>query len=222
MENNIYKCFCADCTSIEKELIVYSHSSINPGNKHFLRDEVVLHNKPNDFWIILHENALKFLLLYGGKDISHYFHRNITPKTRISAQGNTIPVFPPVIEKSGSDFFGDTQLCWWQDPAYVIGRITKKPREIRIINTLTATTQKMTVCEEDTLREIQKKYNHYNWNQESYEWFKYDPDRNIYSNVCLDKTLTANGFICNEFQKPYTPSLWLFFKDDVKKWFNES
>uniref|UniRef100_A0A336LEN1 CSON010479 protein n=1 Tax=Culicoides sonorensis TaxID=179676 RepID=A0A336LEN1_CULSO len=202
MENNIYKCFCADCTSIEKELIVYSHSSINPGNKHFLRDEVVLHNKPNDFWIILHENVLDL--------------------TMISAQGNTIPAFPPVIEKSGSDFFGNTQLYWWQDPTYFIGRITKQPRELRVINTLTATTQKMTVCEEDTLREIQKKYFHYNWNQENYEWRKYDPNRNIYSNVCLDKTLTANGFHCNEFQKPYSPSLWLFFKDDVKKCLNES
>lgn len=160
---------------------------------------------------------MKLLLQYGGKDLSHFFHLDKTPITRVSAKGNTVPVFPPVLEKCGSDFFGSRQLSWWQDPVYIIGQITNQPRKIRVINTLTATTQKIVVCEEDTIQEIKKKYSRYNWNHQNYHWHKYDSERDLYEELCLDKTLTENGFLLHEYQEPHTPSLWLFYKDEANK-----
>lgn len=150
---------------------------------------------------------------YGGKDLSHFFGPDKLPLTRISVKGKIFPVFPAVLERSGSDFFGNTKLNWWQDPRYIIGRITKKVRKIRIINTLTGTCHKMRVCEEDTIKNIQKKYERYNWNQESYHWRRYDPASGLYEDLTVQNTLTDNGFYLDEYQEPHTPSLWLFFKD---------
>lgn len=131
----------------------------------------------------------------------------------MSATGNTVPVFPPVLEKSGSDYFGKRHLTWWQDPIYIIGKITRQPRMIRIINTLTAVTQKMTVCEENTIIQIQEKYDGYNWNYQNYYWRKYNVEQDVYDDLCLNKTLTENGFSPDEYKAPHTPSLWLFYKD---------
>lgn len=149
--------------------------------------------------------------------MSHFFNPDKIPLTRITAKGSTVPVFPPVCENSGSDFFGSRQMSWWQDPVYIIGRITKQPRKVRIINTLVASTQKMVVCEKDTVQEIQQKFERYNWNQQNYFWRKYDPERNLYENLCPNKTLTENGFAKEEYREPQTPSLWLFFKEDGDK-----
>lgn len=70
----------------------------------------------------------------------------------------------------------------------------------------------MTVCEEDTLETIRKKYKKYNWHLDAYHWNKYDPKREKYFGLCMDKTLTENGFIYDGDIVP--PSIWLKFKDD--------
>lgn len=63
---------------------------------------------------------------------------------------------------------------------YIIGRITESERNIRIINTLTKSEHKMTVCEEDSINDIigkyKKKYNHH---AGGYTW------RKDFINVCF-------------------------------------
>ncbi|XP_063697746.1 cytochrome b5 domain-containing protein 1 [Culicoides brevitarsis] len=201
--------------------------------KYFLRDEVLMHNKPKDFWVIFFNDvldltlffktredsmthSLKFLQQYGGQDISHFFNPDKTPYTRISVTGSHVPVFPVVNECSGSDVFGNRNLTWWQDPFWKIGELTKQPRKVRIVNTLSVSTQEMTVCEEDTLDIIRTKYQKYNWNHDKYQWCKYDADKDVYEDICFRKTLTENGFHCHEYGEPHTPSLWLFFKDEAQ------
>lgn len=152
------------------------------------------------------------MLNFGGKDLSHFFHEYGRPKTRISAKGNTVPLFPPVIEPMDPFEMNDGGCFWWHDPKFVNGRITVRARSVRIINMLLATTQMMTVCEEDTIKDIQRKYKRYNWHYESYDWKKFDTQRWVYQGLCLDKTLTENGFLYDSLASP--PSLWLRYKDD--------
>lgn len=205
--------------------------------KYFLKDEVVVHKCVHNFWIIIYgkildltsfletrtssmTKSLELLLQYGGKDLSHFFDKETgKPIMRMTASGNMVPIFPPVLEKSDSDYFGNRHLYWWNDPMYVIGQITSQPRKIRIINTLLATTQKMVVCEEDTIKDIQMKYRVYNWNYENYHWRKYDAERDVYLGLCIERTLSENGLLLQEYKDPHTPSLWLFFKEEENQCF---
>lgn len=226
---------CCGCECFQK--CKTCSSALIPKSKYFLKDEVVVHKCINGFWIIIYgkvldltsflgtrthsmTKSLELLLQYGGKDISSFFEKETgKPIMRMTASGNMVPIFPPVLEKPDSDFFEHRHLYWWQDPMYVIGQITTQPRKIRIINTLLTTTQKMVVCEEDTIKDIQKKYRVYNWNYENYHWKKYDCERELYLGLCLKNTLSENGFLLQEYVDPHTPSLWLFFKNEENKCF---
>lgn len=214
---------------------IMSSSSWPDDRKYFLRDEVLLHNRVEDAWVVLQGKvidvteifcqplsdvsqkqpkrfvtfsfqSLKYLLAFAGKDISHFFDKRGKPKTRITINGTEIPVLPAAFH------FTFENIYWWEDPDLVVGYITFRPRKLRIINTLTTRTQLMVVCEEDTLGTIREKYQRYNWHHESYWWKKYDPNLKEYSELCFRKTLTQNGFCYDGDYVP--PSIWLFYKDD--------
>lgn len=155
---------------------------------------------------------MSYLLRFGGKDLSHFFHGYGIPKTRLSPRGNTLPIFPPIVEQTDAYDASPDQHLWWHDPQFIIGKITRQERKVRIINMLSATTQSMTVCEEDTLNDIQVKYKRYNWHQESYDWKRYDTTRRVYLELDMNKTLTENGLPYDPYRAP--PALWLRYKDD--------
>ncbi|XP_055384267.1 cytochrome b5 domain-containing protein 1 [Condylostylus longicornis] len=201
-----------------------------PKCKFFIRDEVVIHNKPHDFWIIIHGNVLdltsfiisklrnntwnitmNYLLAFGGKDLSKYFHKNLLPKTEISINtGQPRVLFPPITES----ITGKSHKIWSIDSKYHIGKITIMERSIRIINTLTGKIHCIVVCEEDKIYDIMKKYKKYNSHCGSYIWRKNSKNCSISGRLNLNFTLTENGILPEKHDiKP--PSIWLFYSDDL-------
>ncbi|XP_017151259.1 cytochrome b5 domain-containing protein 1 [Drosophila miranda] len=204
--------------------------------RYYLKDETVLHNKKDDCWIIIHNNVydltpmirdrldhwntnMDYLVAHAGKDLTHFFHENGEPRTEISVRtGRPRVLFPPILEVALSEFAKTNGAMWSQDPFYHIGRLTRRARLIRIINALTAQTVFMTVCDEDTIYDIQQKYKqHYNHHAGSYEWRKFSNGGTACGQLDLNGTLDENGLIdeedCDVELPP--PSIWLYYTDDI-------
>lgn len=87
---------------------------------------------------------LEELLAYAGKDLSHFFDDIGNPRTRVSVSGAIVPCLAATIEKSTfarekkDQTAEDTAIYWWNEPEYIIGKVTKRARNLRIINTLTS------------------------------------------------------------------------------------
>ncbi|EDW71336.1 cytochrome b5 domain-containing protein 1 [Drosophila virilis] len=204
--------------------------------RYYLMDEVCIHNKKTDFWIVIHKNVfdltpmikdrrdhwnrnMDYLVAYGGKDLSHFFHENGEPRTEISVNsGRPRVLFPPILEVAISEFAKTKHAMWSQDPFYHIGRVTRRPRRLRLINTLTGKVQHMTVCDEDSIYDIQQKYKfRYNHHAGSYEWRKFSNGAKICGVLNLNATLDGNGLTddqdCDVELPP--PSIWLYYTDDL-------
>uniref|UniRef100_A0A1I8N4C5 Cytochrome b5 domain-containing protein 1 n=1 Tax=Musca domestica TaxID=7370 RepID=A0A1I8N4C5_MUSDO len=203
--------------------------------RYFLYDEVCVHNKKDDFWIVIHGNVfdltpmlrdrqdswnknLDLLLAFGGKDLSHFFHINHQPITEISSRsGKPRVLFPPILERAESELCATPCRLWSQDPRYHIGRLTARERKIRLINTLTGRTILMKVCNEDTIYDIQRKYKErYNLHAGSYLWRKFSYGGHCPGDLKFHETLDANGLLEEEsdIELP-PPSIWLYYTDDL-------
>ncbi|XP_034670226.1 cytochrome b5 domain-containing protein 1 [Drosophila subobscura] len=204
--------------------------------RYYLRDEIVLHNKKDDCWITIHGNVfdltpmirdrldhwnsnMDYLVAHAGKDLSHFFHENGEPRTEISARtGRPRVLFPPILEVALSEFAKTKDTMWSQDAFYHIGRVTRRARLIRIINALTAQSLYMTVCDEDTIYDIQRKYKQrYNHHAGSYEWRKFSNGGTACGQLNLNGTLDENGLTDEEHSAVELPppSLWLYYTDDL-------
>nr|NP_608823.2 uncharacterized protein Dmel_CG15429, isoform A [Drosophila melanogaster]AAF51026.2 uncharacterized protein Dmel_CG15429, isoform A [Drosophila melanogaster]AGK43567.1 AT30604p1 [Drosophila melanogaster] len=204
--------------------------------RYYLKDEVVSHNKKDDCWVIIHRNiydltpmlkdrfdnwnrTLDYLVAHAGKDLTHFFHENGEPRTEISpSTGRPRVLFPPILEVAISEFCKTPGEMWSQDPFYHIGTVTKRARLIRIVNTLTAQTQYMTVCNEDSIYDIQQKYKQrYNHHAGSYEWRKFSNGGKSCSILNLNGTLDENGLTDDEDSNVELPppSIWLYYTDDI-------
>lgn len=95
--------------------------------------------------LLIGDVLLKPILAVGGTDISHWFdpktgnlRTHIDPITFLrvpyTPYGRFLHVPPPY---PTSDWRNDFVIPWWQDKSYLIGRLTKKARTIRVVNTLT-------------------------------------------------------------------------------------
>lgn len=182
---------------------------------------------------------MDYLVAHAGKDLTHFFHPNGEPRSETSERtGFQRVLFPPILEVAISEFAKTNHTLWSQDPFYHIGRVTRRPRLIRLINALTLTTQYMKVCDEDSIYDIQQKYKaRYNHHAGSYEWRKFsngvssifmgflwvDSIRVFYSKArrCgllnLNGTLDENGLHdeeASDIELP-PPSIWLYYTDDL-------
>ncbi|KAH8298212.1 hypothetical protein KR018_011029 [Drosophila ironensis] len=204
--------------------------------RYYLKDEVVCHNKKDDCWVVIHRNVfdltpmlkdrtdhwnrnLDYLMAHAGKDLTHFFHENGEPRTEISSStGRPRVLFPPILEVAISEFSKTRGTMWSQDSFYHVGRVTRRPRLIRLINVLTGTTQYMTVCNEDSIFDIQQKYKQrYNHHAGSYEWRKFSNGGKTPSVLDLNGTLDENGLTDDEdstVELP-PPSIWLYYTDDI-------
>jgi len=204
--------------------------------KFYLHDEVVIHNELDDAWVVLNNKVLNIsylfknvdnifagtllleLLRYAGKDISDFFDQNGQPLEEISYSGKKHPLLSATLIKSTADqIIGSTvSTFWWCNPRNEIGFVTQQERIIRIVNTLTHSSTTITVCDEDTVHIIQRKYtDRYQWLNQNYVWRKYNCNAIA---GCLDetKTLIENGF---SFEgQPYGnhPAIWLYYISDFK------
>ncbi|ALC38741.1 CG15429 [Drosophila busckii] len=204
--------------------------------RYYLKDEIVLHNKKLDCWLVIHQNVydltpmikdrldhwnrnMDYLVAHAGKDLTHLFHANGEPRTEISpSTGRPRVLFPPILEVAISEFVKSPHTMWSQDPLYHIGRITKRARPIRIVNTLTGKLQPMTVCDEDSIYDIQQKYKaRYNHHAGSYEWRKFSNGAKRCGALNLNGTLDENDLTddaASDLELP-PPSIWLYYTDDL-------
>jgi len=206
---------------------------------YFTPNEVSLHNTIDDIWVSYlgkvydltpliekHKGdiALKPIIASAGQDISHWFNpktgdlkKRVDPSTGVlthQCPHGIILHVPPPCPSSG---YQGVERPWWKETRYQIGRLTKKIRLIRLVNTLTLQTTTIEVCTEETMKEILKRYLLHNAHASSYTW-KYD-------GKCLDMnaTLDMNGVIDEDElldEVSMDPSEWtqaihLYYNDDL-------
>ena len=83
----------------------------------------------------------------------------VDPNTGIqrpyTPHGRYVHIPPPLPTASYATNVG---TAWWNDEQYVVGRLSKKTRVIRVVNTLTGQEDEVELCCEDTLSDIRRAY----------------------------------------------------------------
>ena len=109
-------------------------------------------------------------------------------------------------------------MPWWEDEArYCIGNLTRRTRQIRIINTLTKHDDVIEVASEESLNEILDRYLDKNVHAASYTWKRMgkvlDMAKNLEKNDIPDERdeLLELGMQPDE----YIPAIHLYFNDDL-------
>ena len=147
--------------------------------RYFTPNEVMRHNTEDDTWVSVLGKVLNLtpliksypvadtipLVKAAGTDISHWFDKTQSPPEirqcidletglprHYQPYGRFVHI-PTLAPDSSIDHA--YELPWWKDQAYVIGYLTKRPRHIRIVNTLNNAEATLEVCSEETLEEIQ-------------------------------------------------------------------
>ncbi|CRK93064.1 CLUMA_CG006506, isoform A [Clunio marinus] len=197
---------------------------------YYTRDEVVTHNTPLNIWVIIHgfvydltsfvqkQNKnlnddvkfyknLRLLLQYAGKDLSCWFNDQGEPLERINQHGKSVFRFLPAYRKENED------CCFWWNKKNIIGKITSLERYVRIVNTLTRKTVRLSVCEEDSIETIMQKYKEtFNSNSENYIVRKTLLHSADDGQLFIQKTLTENRITYEKNEKLGLPAaLWLFY-----------
>ncbi|EPY26721.1 cytochrome b5 domain containing 1 [Strigomonas culicis] len=129
------------------------------------------------------------------------------------------PHVPTLFPDSNIDL--DYDVPWWADPAYVIGELTSRTRQIRIVNTLNGDEVLLQVCAEETLNDIvRERYVYINSHALSYTWKRLDPEPRE-----LDMALTLDGNGIQDETESfealglnadyYIPAIHLYYNDDL-------
>lgn len=168
-----------------------------------------------------------------GKDISHWFdasgtgvRTHVDPVTNhvtpYHPQGRFVHVPPPT---PVAPWAPETELPWWNDPAFVVGALTSRARRVRVINTLAGLEHELDVGSEQRLRDIADKFMEVNAHAHGYVW-KALRESGVFETLDMDKTLAQNGVADNADElaalgidaeaKDYLPVLALYFKDDLR------
>ncbi|KAL9654684.1 hypothetical protein ABK040_006746 [Willaertia magna] len=205
--------------------------------------EVSEHNFKDDCWvsfmgkvynvtslIIEHKDCklIDPIVLNGGRDITHWFDKEtgdirkwIDPITNercyYTPMGRFLHIPLPSYEPETTKEPVPTTPWWKDDGKYMIGKLSKKTRIIRIVNTLTHDEHELEVCSEETLKEILDRYLHFNSHAGSYTWKRLGED------LDMEKTLEENGIRDEdkEFEELgindnfYRPALHLYYNDDL-------
>lgn len=209
--------------------------------RYYLPEDLESHSGIEDCWLSLHGRVLdlsslliarkgdplcKPIAQHAGRDVSHWFDPNtIHPRQRVDAERGVKVYYLPqgrflhVPSDLPGEFDSSFSEPWWKDKQYEIGKLTAKPRKIRIINTLTHHEEIMEVPAEETLDEIQTRYLAINSHSTSYTWK--DCNGRI---LDLHKTLAENGIADEDEEYDYLdvpdaerhlPSILIYFNDDL-------
>lgn len=210
--------------------------------KYYTREDVEEHCYFNDCWFSIfgdvldiseliiankHHPLSKPLIANSGSDISHWFDpKTKNPRRRIDI-GTGLPNFdlpqgrflhvPSSLPSNEPE--PRNSIPWWRDETYIVGKLTKKPRTIRIINTLTHHKELMEVPSEETIEEIRTRYLSINTHAKSYTF------KDINGKLLdMNQTLAENGIEdeTDEFEyleiadeDRYIPSVLIYFDDDL-------
>jgi hypothetical protein len=209
------------------------------GGEWILPSEVMAHNTSEDCWVSFlgqvwnltdlvkgHANDEEHqpIIRAAGSDISHWFNpateairtiidpetemeiphlavRNLLHVPKIGAGTGTVPPAKP----------------WWKDQSRKIGKLSRNPRWIRIVNTLTGLEDILEVAGEESLGEILHRFLRINAHAESYTW------KFLGKVLAMEKTLEQNGVIdesetfarLNLDYDMYIPAILIYFNDDL-------
>ncbi|EAY19060.1 Cytochrome b5-like Heme/Steroid binding domain containing protein [Trichomonas vaginalis G3] len=207
--------------------------------KWILPSEVALHNTSTDCWVsflgkvwdltkLIADNkndlGIQPIIKSAGTDISHWFNPDTKDiKTRIDPVTELeVPHVPfDCLLHLPNPTPNTTEIPvakpWWKDESQIIGQLSKNPRYIRIVNTLTSKEDLIEVAGEETLNDILERFKAINSHADSYTW-------KFQGNVLkMEKTLEQNG-IHDESAKfarlgldfdMYIPAILIYFNDDL-------
>lgn len=210
--------------------------------KTYTSEEVALHCTVDDCWVAIFNNVFDItklieenkgpladpLIKQAGQSITHWFDPKTKQlKTYIDEVRNIrVPYTPEgrFIHVPPADPVEWDTTCaevWWEDPQYIIGRLTERKRMVRVINMLSTTEDIISTCAEDTVDDILEKYLEYNAHARSYTWKAIANDA-LY-NLDMSKTLEENGVVDEselfyDLSIPddaYIPSVMIYFNDDL-------
>ena len=174
---------------------------------------VSLFNKVYDLTKLLQENYTKPecdpITLAAGTDITHWFDLEtfcvsnllkvlfLQPKTFIDAKSGLKQYYAPTgrylhLPPVGPDSDwnqADFTVPWWQDNRFIIGSLTSKTRQLRVINTLTKHDTVIECADEESINEILDRYLITNQHAASYTWKRLGKPLN------MAKTLDENGIV---------------------------
>eukprot|EP00899_Mesostigma_viride_P013111 jgi/Mesvir1/21800/Mv04191-RA.1 len=234
-----------------QELVRAQVDSKPPKKSYYTPAEVQLHARADDCWVsflghvydltplvadVRHEGVLITpILKEAGGDISHWFDaktgdvaRRVDPVTNLDVpytpQGRFVHVPPPEPMSNWSTNF---KLPWWRDPQYLIGRLSKKTRRIRIKNVMTGQEDMMEVPTEETVEELRERYLDRNWHARSYTWKamikRHEGDEYEFEPLDMSLTLDQNGIkdegdAFSDLSIPddyFIPVIHLYYNDDL-------
>ena len=204
-----------------------------------LPSEVMAHNTSQDCWVSFlghvydltslvkdHSNEFEYqpIIKAAGTDISHWFNPKtgdirtiIDPETELETPHLAVTELLDVPKVDPGLGFVPPAKPWWKDESRIIGNLSKKPRWIRIVNTLTKLEDKIEVAGEESLWDILARFKKINSHAESYTW------KFLGRMLTMEKTLDQNG-IFDESAKfarlnldydMYIPSIMIYFNDDL-------
>lgn len=95
--------------------------------------------------------------------------------------------------------------------------------QIHVVNALTQESALLTVCAEETMREIQDRYMEYNKHAKSYTWKKLSDETETFVKLNMALTLEQNGIPDDDIEfeelqiddNYYYPTLHVYFNDDL-------
>jgi Cytochrome b5-like Heme/Steroid binding domain len=211
--------------------------------RYYIPEEVEFHNTAFNCWVSFfnevydissllqsHQGIIHLgdalchpLIKVAGSDISYWFNKETgDPRTFIDPVSNLETVYCPWGEYLHINKSLPTgtvpALPWWKDKEkYLIGKLTKKTRKIRIINMLTKEEECIKVASEETLYEILDRLLDINTHSGSYTWKRQGRP------LDMELTLEENGIPdeSSEFLKYnldddfYIPALHLYYNDDL-------
>lgn len=109
------------------------------------------------------------------------------------------------------------KIRWWKNNSLKVGKLTKKVRKLRIINTLSSQDNIIDVCCEETINEILERYKALNEHADSYTW------KRLKRVLDMDLTLEEND-IADDYDEnikldidpeDYIPAIHIYFNDDL-------
>ena len=210
--------------------------------RYYTPEEVRIHNCAEDCWLSIfdavynltpllqanRDNLAAPLIEAAGESITHWFDADTKDlKTYMDPKKNILMPYTPygrfthVPPPNPTDEVANVEKPWWKDEKYIIGRLTRKSRIIKIVNMLSKSEDVITVCSEDTISDIRDRYLEYNAHASSYTFKALIGEE--YRNLDLTKTLDENSII-DETDKFisldldydfYIPTLQIYYNDDL-------
>lgn len=216
------------------------------GRQYFTRHDVAKHNSSQDCWIIVFDKVFDLtslvsrktseeivrILEHAGDDVSMWFdpathdvRKFVDPVTQ-----RLVPYIPHgrfLHVPDGNPLTGPgTEVIavpWWQDHALEVGLLTRAPRRLRIVNSLTGSEHAIEVAGESTVAEIQTYFLDCNAHCRSYTWkaivdgkfLTLDAGRTLLDNGLPDDTAEAEALGVDSELPEYQTTLLLVFNDDL-------